>query len=174
MTPGEKLKQIRKAKGLSQAELGSIIGVHNTAISQWEKGRLEIIDERIPQLAQAFGMTEPKFRSILNLYPVDINADPSFQLVTPSEFASRKQRLDDAASWTEAVATSDLPDGVRFILLCLPAVADDGIVALTHEEFAERLNFEPERIARDWPKVLETDFVETVGSASLGVIRLKY
>ena len=35
---GDKLKEIRIAKGLKQSELGALLGLKNTTISNWEKG----------------------------------------------------------------------------------------------------------------------------------------
>ena len=34
-----RIKQLRKEKGISQVKLAETLGVHQTAISQWETGR---------------------------------------------------------------------------------------------------------------------------------------
>lgn len=36
-TFGENLKRIRKSRGLTQAELGELIGVAHASVSRWEK-----------------------------------------------------------------------------------------------------------------------------------------
>ncbi len=40
MTTGEKIKQLRTQKGLSQEELGSLVGVKKAAINKYEKGNV--------------------------------------------------------------------------------------------------------------------------------------
>lgn len=44
-TLGQRIKKLREGKGLSQGELGKLVNVGNTTISQWEN------DKRIPDLA---------------------------------------------------------------------------------------------------------------------------
>jgi transcriptional regulator with XRE-family HTH domain len=39
---GEELKKLREAKGLTQTELGQIIGTTHPVISAWENGRQKI------------------------------------------------------------------------------------------------------------------------------------
>lgn len=43
MVVGEKIKRLRKQKGLTQTELGERIGVKKNAVSKWECGRVEMI-----------------------------------------------------------------------------------------------------------------------------------
>jgi transcriptional regulator with XRE-family HTH domain len=50
---GRRLSWIRKRRRLSQAELAAAIGVTNSAISQYESGRVTIKVPRLEQLAQA-------------------------------------------------------------------------------------------------------------------------
>ncbi|MBO4847182.1 MAG: helix-turn-helix transcriptional regulator [Lachnospiraceae bacterium] len=40
MTLGDKIKQMRTQKGLTQAELGRLIGMDDSAIRKYENGRL--------------------------------------------------------------------------------------------------------------------------------------
>lgn len=40
MNIGDKIKAARKAKGLTQKELGEILGVQDSAIAKYEKGRI--------------------------------------------------------------------------------------------------------------------------------------
>lgn len=55
---GEWLKRERKARHLSQDALGRMLGVHQTQISMYEKGRHEIDGELARDLARGFGLSE--------------------------------------------------------------------------------------------------------------------
>lgn len=49
------LEQLRKKAGLTQEQLSKLIGVNQTAISQWEKGRTCPTSDKLPELAKALG-----------------------------------------------------------------------------------------------------------------------
>lgn len=49
-----RIKELRKARGLSQAELGRRVGVDQSRICRWESGELPLAD-KLPALAVAFG-----------------------------------------------------------------------------------------------------------------------
>ncbi len=53
----QRLKELRKSKGLSQSELGEIIGVTYSSISYWEKGINEPKACYIISLAKFFGVS---------------------------------------------------------------------------------------------------------------------
>lgn len=52
---GEKIKLLRKSKGLTQAELGALIGVRQTSVAMYEAGHLTPPTKRIAKLAHALG-----------------------------------------------------------------------------------------------------------------------
>jgi len=54
---GEKLYQLRIQRGLTLAELGNLLHVHNTFVSQLEKGRKVPNAEMILKVADTFDMT---------------------------------------------------------------------------------------------------------------------
>lgn len=57
MTVGEKIKQQRKALGLTQTELGERLGVQKNAVSKWETGRVDDIPgSKIRAMAELFGV----------------------------------------------------------------------------------------------------------------------
>lgn len=58
---GEKLKTFRKAKGLSQEELGFKSSLHRTYISEVERGRRNISIVNIARIAKALGMKIKEF-----------------------------------------------------------------------------------------------------------------
>ena len=53
----EQLRALRRQHGLSQAELAERIGVHQTAISQWEKGRTSPDRRSLMKLAKVLGVS---------------------------------------------------------------------------------------------------------------------
>lgn len=54
---GEKLYQLRIQRGLTLAELGNLLSVHNTFVSQLEKGRKIPNAEMILRVADTFDVT---------------------------------------------------------------------------------------------------------------------
>ncbi len=54
---GEKLQCLRKRRNLTLTELGKILDVHNTFVSQIEKGRRVPNAEMIIKVADTFGVT---------------------------------------------------------------------------------------------------------------------
>lgn len=52
MTIGEKIRIRRKELGLTTTELGHMIGVQNSAISKYEKGRIELKASQIKAIAE--------------------------------------------------------------------------------------------------------------------------
>jgi transcriptional regulator with XRE-family HTH domain len=54
---GEKIYQLRTQRGLTLTDLGDLLGVHNTFISQLEKGRKVPNAEMILKMADTFDVT---------------------------------------------------------------------------------------------------------------------
>lgn len=58
MTVGEKIREQRKALGLTQSELGDKLGVQKNAVSKWETGRVDDIPgSKIRMMAALFGVS---------------------------------------------------------------------------------------------------------------------
>lgn len=54
MEIGEKIKRARIEKGMTQEELGNIVGVQKSAVAKWESGRVQNIKRRtLQKLADA-------------------------------------------------------------------------------------------------------------------------
>ena len=66
MNIGDKILKERKAKGLSQKELASLINVSDKLISKWESGRATPSVDYIARLCTIF---DKDFRFIFFLYP---------------------------------------------------------------------------------------------------------
>ena len=69
---GEKLKEYRKQKGLTQEELAALVGVQNSAISKYEKGRIKQIPIHILERLRAvleFNVNDiPDSQIVFNIY----------------------------------------------------------------------------------------------------------
>ena len=65
---GEKIYQLRTQRGLTLTDLGNLLGVHNTFVSQLEKGRKVPNAEMILKIADTFAVTtDHLMRDELNL-----------------------------------------------------------------------------------------------------------
>ena len=64
MTIGEKIKARRNELGMTTEELGEKIGVQRSAITKYEKGRVDLKSKQIKAIADALGVL-----------PVDLLAD---------------------------------------------------------------------------------------------------
>lgn len=57
MTVAEKIKSLRRELGLTQVQLGELLGVQKNAVSKWECGRVEDIPgQKIKAMAAIFGV----------------------------------------------------------------------------------------------------------------------
>ena len=63
MTIGEKIKELRLEKGLSQLNLGKLIGVSQKAIDYWERSVNEPKASYIIALVRTFELTYDEFFS---------------------------------------------------------------------------------------------------------------
>lgn len=54
---GNFLYEVRSEKGLSQSQLGQMLGVTNKAVSKWENGSAKPNTNLIPKIAEIFGVT---------------------------------------------------------------------------------------------------------------------
>ena len=74
-----RLKQLRKEKGLTQQELSEVIAVSYRTIQNWENGESQIKPEKIQQLADFFGVSvgyllgyEPESEQVSNHQKIKI------------------------------------------------------------------------------------------------------
>ena len=54
---GDKIKQVRIARNLTQQELADMIGVKRNTFSQWESGTRNVSIEQLIEIARAVGVT---------------------------------------------------------------------------------------------------------------------
>jgi len=105
---GEKLKELRKAKNVSQEQFASYLGVSFQAVSKWENSITSPDITLLPSIARYYGIT------VDNLLQVEhINADEYFENCSKQAANHfRNNHLQDVLSvWLEAY--QKLPNDIR-------------------------------------------------------------
>jgi transcriptional regulator with XRE-family HTH domain len=54
---GQRIRQLRKDRKLTQEELAALVGVNQTHISHWENDVLDLSTEQVVKLARIFDIT---------------------------------------------------------------------------------------------------------------------
>ena len=58
MNIGQKIKELRKARGWSQTELGQRLGIQKSAVSKYERGAItKFSQEQLKEIADVFGVS---------------------------------------------------------------------------------------------------------------------
>lgn len=81
------IRELRKEKGISQQELAKLCGVHQTAVSQWEKGRTTPDRNSLQLLSKVFGVSLGALLGEKN--SDDENKIPVFSLITAAALCSK-------------------------------------------------------------------------------------
>lgn len=109
MTTGERIKNMRKNRGITQEELGNRLGVSGSMIAQYETDKRNPKVETLERIASALGV------HVFDLLGVGEQLDPYVQnldniaisgTISASEFKNVEQRL---ASMTAAEMFNTLP-----------------------------------------------------------------
>lgn len=61
---GEKLKQLRIARNLTQGELSESLGISRQLVSRWESGKRKISAEQLKKIANVLGVTLDYFQDV--------------------------------------------------------------------------------------------------------------
>ena len=85
MINGKRLKELRKAKGLSQGELGDILGVSKSSICCYENGTRNPALETVIELVHLFGVSADYLLGADNLIKVVENDDVRYASLTKEE-----------------------------------------------------------------------------------------
>ncbi len=96
MTFGERVRDLRKAKNLSQRELAEIIGVNFTYLSKIENGKLDFAsfpsEDTIRKLAKALDADEDELLLMAKKIPPDIRD----RVIEKPDAFRKLAQLDDA------------------------------------------------------------------------------
>lgn len=124
------IRELRKQKGMSQKELADACCVHQTAVSQWEKGRTAPDVNSLKMLSEILGVSVETL--IGSEKPKDENRIQGFERIN-AESASQKLGRSEyfALAVTDDSMTPTLKPGDTVIInRSIPAVNGD-IVAVT-------------------------------------------
>ena len=92
---GEKLKQLRKSKGMNQEELARLSGVSRNSIVNWETGKRMPRADDIARLALVFGVSERElYEGKLHTHDADKN-----YIQTPAEKPQQLIEVGSYAYW---------------------------------------------------------------------------
>lgn len=73
MDIGEYIKQLRTKKGISQEELGKVVGVQRAAVQKWEAGKVQNLKRgTIKKLADYFNVSPVNFISNDDIIPNNV------------------------------------------------------------------------------------------------------
>lgn len=98
MNVGERIRTLRKEKGLTQEELGKIIGVQKSAIRKYEAGTVKNIkQEKIKAMADAFNVT-PAY--LMGWNEFDEKYNPNGELANEVRDIEEKYNADKLPSLT--------------------------------------------------------------------------
>lgn len=135
MTIGERIREIRKSRGLTQRELGERLGLSYQSIAQWENDLRKPKSETILKIACALGV---RYEDIVGLEAFD----------TGAEFDERWKELTKNANG-ESLTVVHTTDPRKFIDCALDQMTEEGQTKVA-ERAAEVL--EVPRYRKDAPK----------------------
>lgn len=135
MTIGERIREIRKSRGLTQRELGERLGLSYQSIAQWENDLRKPKSETILKIACALGV---RYEDIVGLEIFD----------TGAEFDERWKELTKNANG-ENLTVIHTNDPRKFIDFALDQMTEEGQSKVA-ERAAEIL--EVPRYRKDAPK----------------------
>lgn len=94
MNVGNYIKELRISRGLSQEELGKIVGVQRAAVQKWEAGKVyNLKRETILKLAEYFGVTHASFFSEKENSPSELTKEEKALLELFRSIPADKQDL---------------------------------------------------------------------------------
>ena len=118
MPIGERIKRIRKARGMSQERVAKALSVTQGAVSQWENGITEPSSTLIYPLAQLFGVTaeelleEPEINPEIKDYELfelreRLRNDPNFRILFSAARNASPDHIRSAAAMLKALEPED-------------------------------------------------------------------
>jgi len=102
---GKKISTLRKAKGLTQQELGDLIGISQKQVTDYERGRTRLTDEMLVRFAVVLGTSSD---NLLGLKDIDI-PDESISL----RFSRRIKEIEQLPEQKKKLVLQLLDDLIK-------------------------------------------------------------
>ena len=125
MKIGERIREIRKAQGLTQKELGHRLGLSYQSIAQWENGLRSPKLETILKIAQALGV---RMEDLTGLETFDTGKRGNKGMIIHAEFRELANACDNIRATAEKLKRKiDISDmGLFEVYLCKGCTERDG------------------------------------------------
>lgn len=95
MQIGNYIRELRNARGISQEELGKIVGVQRAAVQKWESGKTQNLKRvTIQKLAEFFKVSPATFFVIGDIENPSSNVDPAIEIYNKLNAIGKQKALD--------------------------------------------------------------------------------
>lgn len=111
---GKRVRELRKARKITQEELSRLLNVHQTAISQWETQRTEPDVASIHKIAELFDVTTDYLMGVSDQPSVTISAEDA-EVWELRESLRRNPDLHMLFSLTKDASKEDISKAVKII-----------------------------------------------------------
>jgi SOS-response transcriptional repressor LexA len=125
MSLGDRIREKRKAKGMSGQQLGDVFGISRSSVSDWERGATRPDADKFVRLAQALDTTVEYLLENSDGKPVVITQSPPSikHTITDRNVAGTDQPAGklpviswaQAGEWGEKLNAKDLGDSVEWV-----------------------------------------------------------
>lgn len=144
-----RLKQIRKERGVTQSEVAKFIGISQNNYSYWENGKVKIDGDSIKKLADYFNVSvdyllgrslTSALPNISNIYPLDA----PIKLPIYGEIRAGTPIFTDQSPTDEWVyEDASYADGNHFVLRVVgssmePEIKEGSLAIIRHQNFANK------------------------------------
>ena len=154
---GDRIKHRRNTIGMSQEELGEVVGRHYNTVSAWERtGSIPM--HMIPKVAEALGTTVGYLRAG-EMEPDDTSSSGRWV-----------QNKSQAADWMGSVMRSGMEWELIDVLAAIGSFFDDEhrLAMVSKEALIEETNLDKELIESVWGDVLESPWLEAAPRVKWG------
>lgn len=144
MKIGQRIRQLRKSRKYTQADLAKLLGVKPTTVASWEQGRNQPLMDKVQKIAILFdipmseliGDKQPKNNKVVySSARFKRIAIPIIGEIACGDPITAEENIDD---YTEETFVGNAPTGTIFALRCkghsMEPTIPDGALAIIHEQ----------------------------------------
>ena len=159
MSINERIKEVRKARGLNQKEFSDKIGLTQSAVSRMESAAVAVIDQNVRLICQAFHINEEWLRTGQGkMDEVKVDA--------PIEALVKQYQLDNSQR-TLVEAFLSLTDEQRSAVVNAACAIADKVRAARHDALQAKLD-KRDRAHADLDEALDAEEKDAAASSSSG------